>query len=331
MNERGDMSVESLAVKKAGGGGVMKGKESLKKEAKKNNGATAKSASSTNPTSTSTKGKGKEKAIEDIEDVDAEGEVDDEMETAGGETEEESQANAKKKRKLLNGLAVESSSRSSSLDRGSSRERDSDKDKDRERGRSAVPIKTVIKKVEKVITASEGEGKHPRPDHKKGDSSRGRDREREKEREKEKSKKRKKQETKRWYSSDSEDGEVKPTNGNHPRPPLSSSKQLPDRSAKPTIPPDSSFCSSSSNLAPPSDSSLSFHSIRSRFYELYAPYAVLHSRLTSIRSSLERGQSIKESPKELRSLAEECEKRRMDLEGQKDAMSRWKRSLGGKG
>jgi len=313
----------------------MKGKESLKKEAKKVNGATAKSGSIPN-----SKGKGKEREV-DPEDMDAEGEVDDAVETAGGETEEDSRANAKKKRKLLHGLAVESSSRNSSSDRGSDRERERDRErdmgkgKDRERGRSSVPIKTVIKTVEKVAPTSESEGRHSKSDHKKGESSRGRERERERERErdreKEKSKKRKKQETSRWYSSDSEDGEVKPTNGNHSRPPPSSSKPLhSDLPAKPSIASHSSFPSSTSHLAPPNDSSSSFHSIRSRFYELYAPYAVLHSRLTSIRSALERGQRIKESPKELRSLAEECEKRRLDLEGQKVAMSRCK-SIGGKG
>jgi hypothetical protein len=295
----------------------MKGKESLKKQARSND----RKASKSSIENTRANGKGKEKAStpEELDDVDAEGEEDEDMPLATAVEGDDFDAagggnNAKKKRKLLNGLAVETGSTTTS--RSGSRERD------KEKKANTIPIKTIIKKVVSTTSESEGrptsvkslESRSREPSGKDRERDRGREKEKEREREKEKSKKRKKQETSRWYSSDSDDT-------------ASTSTKPPSRST-PTIH-ASSLSSSTSSIIPrsrqsaqnlPPSSAASHSTIRSRFYELYAPYAVLHSRLSSIRSALELGQSIHESSKQLRSLVEECEKRRAELESIKQSL-----------
>ncbi|GAA6011143.1 hypothetical protein JCM11491_006739 [Sporobolomyces phaffii] len=310
--------VGTTTAKRPGGGGVLMGKKSLKKEAKKSNG---KGSTASNATKSS---KGKEKQVEEVsDDVDADGEIDEEM-VAGDDTADDDDGrsaanNAKKKRKLLNGLAVES--RSTSRDKGKGRSSDREKERTNH-------IKTVVKKVVST-TASESEG---RPSVEAGQRSREpsgkeKDRTREQPAEKiggrelpEKSKKRKKQETSRWYSSDSDEGEGGVDNSIGRLAPPGGGKQHratvdapPGRPPPPPPPPATTLSASSPT---------SHASKKARFYELYAPYAVLHSRLSSIRASLELGQPIQESPKQLTALVEECQKRRSELERLKDSLQR---------
>lgn len=320
----------------------MKGKGSLRKEAKSNNKA-SRSLKSANSTQSSGNGdkvskrKGKEKEQErqvsdqedgvSNEDIDAEGEVDEEMPSVSrgddrithddGDEEAEADAedraiSAKKKRKDLNGLAVES--RNDPPERAKAKEK-----------RSTIPIKTVVKKV--VSTASEGEGRKSSTSTKSSErrvrEPSGKDRERSGGRlyeqgagEKEKTKKRKKQETSRWYSSDSDDaaetvGELSQSRSASNAHRSTSSTIEHSRTASPPPPAHSRSVTVDASSLP---------ATRSRFFELYAPYAVLHSRLSAIRSALELGQPIRESPKQLRTLVEDCGKQRSILEGLKQAI-----------
>ncbi|GAA6061973.1 hypothetical protein JCM10212_005217 [Sporobolomyces blumeae] len=333
----------------AGGGGIMKGKQTLKKEARRTGTKASASSATVLEPAVKTKGspvkaaKGKGKEREQIEvdearevdvdqndeddDVDAEGEEDDEVSYASASTgrtrdkdRDEDAGQAKKKRKI-----EPSSPRlgTSSLKGERSRPVSS--------ASTAKPIKTTIRTVEKVVsTASEGEGVRSskierRARDKEKDSAKIRDKERDRDkgRDADKAKKRKKQETSRWYSSDSDDvgdpDDARPApNGSV----ASTHAPKPSSSIPLAVPP---------HLVPTITSLSTFREYRAKFYELYAPYAVLHSKLNSLRFSLDSGPGRRADPgshglEDIARMVEQVEEKRNELEGIKEGLKKWKAS-----
>ncbi|GAA5940613.1 uncharacterized protein JCM15063_006305 [Sporobolomyces koalae] len=321
-------SVPTVPV--AGRGGLMKGKDSLKREARrqqqvKDRGSKEREKPKNLSSEPKRSAKEKDSEMEETgEDEDADGEVDDELllppptplvlppipsapssSSASSKRKEEEGDHdrfPKKKRKLSNGNGTVTGK-----DEG-------DRQREKVPGQHS-PIKTIIKKVVAPSTSTSNpvsaSSDLSKPAHRRSTVTSGAGKEKEKERQtdpsttKQKKRKTTTATTNRWYSSSDEDEP-------------SHVKSGPDRSQQPQP-------SSTSTTVPNDSISSKFDASRSTFFELYASYAVLHSRLSTMRSDLVHQPStittIKESPTELRQLVDECASKRKQLERLKEEMT----------
>ncbi|GAA5891186.1 hypothetical protein JCM8208_002532 [Rhodotorula glutinis] len=339
----GDKDVPAAGAAKGpvrAGGGLMKGKETLKKEKKREERA---------------KGRGSvpAKRSSDVAQAQASSQdkdVDGEDEDAPGEPDVVDEAPARpapaKKRRLETderGSSGVSSGRTSSTSRN---------------GASSTPApKPVVKTkvVTKVVAVPKsivdrGSGSEAsRSDSRSkpstvGDKPRGRER-REGTADSKASpppalKKKKKAETDRWYSSSSEDeadsssstaSSVKP-----PRRPTAPKRPSgPVKSAPPAGSPLRNSTSAAALRASPPivtppplppvpvSTAADFSSSRIAFFESYATYAVAHSRLVDERHRLERGEPGTLEPGEARRLVQDVLRRRGELEALREGMKRF--------
>lgn len=289
---------------RAGGGGVLKGKESLKKEKRREERAkdrtsagadSAVAASMSAPAKRDSAG-AKARAEEDSED--------------------EVERRDKKKRRLLDDEDVgTSSSRASSVARSVKGAKNGRDKQASERGsdREWIDAKKIIKERRRQRDES------PPP---KGGSSNGA-----------KKKKRQRVVTERWYSSSSEEESARPLarkNSQDGVKPRASSTSTPLTNASPlrqvtTLPGPTRKPPPVPSLPPVTvTSAASFASSRLSFLETYASYAVLHSKLLDERCRLEQGTGgALGGPDQVLKLVEQVGRKQAELEALKEGMRIW--------
>lgn len=318
------------------GGGLMKGKETLKKEKRREERAKERASAPTKRPSDVVQPE------DDDEDEDAPGEPD-VIEDAPSRP-----APAKKRR-------LESDERDASgvSSRGSSASRN---------GASSTPaskpatvktkVVTKVVTVKKGVAADRGSGSDVSRSEagrgkplKAGDKSRARERREGAEDSSKVSpppprKKKKPPETERWYSSSSEDDDTESRSSSSKtkaarRPTVTKRPSAPAPSAPSAGSPLRNSTSAATLLAstpiaapsplPPVDisSAADFASSRSAFFEAYAAYAVAHARLTDERHRLERGEAGTLAPGEVRRRVQDVLRQRAELDALREGMKRF--------
>ncbi|KPV73642.1 uncharacterized protein RHOBADRAFT_45603 [Rhodotorula graminis WP1] len=329
------------------GGGLMKGKETLKKEKRRDERAKERGSVPAKRSSDVAQ------AQASSQDKDAEGEDED----APGEPDVVDEAPARpapaKKRRVeadeRDGSGVSSSRASSASRTGAS---STPAPKPVVKTKIVTKIVAVPKSVVDRGSGSEASRSDSRiKSSKVADKPRGRER-REDTAESKASppparKKKKKAETDRWYSSSSSENEAGPSSR------TSSSAKPPGRSTAPkrssgpvtTAPPAGSPLRTSTSaaalrasppiVAPPPlepvpiSSAADFSSSRLAFFEAYATYAVAHSRLADERHRLECGEPGTLEPGEARRLVQDVLRQRGELEALREGMRRFAAAGGG--
>ncbi|BGP26446.1 proteophosphoglycan ppg4 [Rhodotorula toruloides] len=286
---------------RAGGGGVLKGKESLRREERaKERSSAGDGRSSAAPTRSASAKRASGGAGAKVQPDDSEDEV---------------VRRDKKKRRLLDDEDVgTSSSRASSVARSVKGPRNGREREASERGSGSEPVK--VKKVDKDRRRQRDDTSPPRSNGTK-------------------KKKRQKVVTERWYSSSSsEEGEsAKPLarkTSHEAVKPRASSTSTPLVNASPsrqvtTLPAQSRKLAPVPSLPPISvTSAASFASSRLSFLETYASYAVLHSKLLDERCRLERGdQGTLGGPDQVLKLVEQVGRTKAQLEALKEGIRIW--------